>query len=212
MNKLEVSTEELGKNLECLELQNKIYRITNQTKIKELKITKETKEVQIILEKDASLTVGTILEIEDINTKIQIYSKESSSLLLQLGIHAKGKNVLTIENNMEENNCKNTIKVRMVGEENSHTTLKTVGSIKKNTFENEFTEDIKYLSEKTSFIECLPELLVSSKNTTANHFLSIGTIKEEDLFFLEAKGIEKEKAKSLIRECFIKSMIIREEE
>lgn len=212
MNKLEVSTEELRENVECLELkENRTYYIQKQIKIKQLDIPANVKNTKIVIEKNAGLICGCIVNIKNIETKITIESKENSTLLLQLGIHASKNNDLTIENLIEENNCKNTIRIRVVGEENSNTLLRTIGNMKKDTLEIEFTEDIKYLSEKTSKIECLPELLVASKDTLANHFLSIGTVSEEELFYLEAKGIKKEVACNLIRECFIKSMLIGEE-
>jgi len=212
MNKLKWNIEELGKDKEELELKdNTKYIILGTRKVKRLKIKENTHNIQIVLENNSSLQCGTTLDIENIHLKLEIINKENSTLLLQLGIKAKAKNELIIINNLEENNINSQIKIRVMGEKNSHTVLKATGVIKENTKKNEFLEDMKYLSEENIFIECLPEILVSSKDANVNHFLTIGTIKESDIFYLKSKGIEEEKAKNLIRECFIKSMEIREE-
>ena len=198
MNKIEYDTQ---KNLLNIPSGPSILNITDSMEIKKIIFPKEEFEEQSHLELHALET------LENRNGKMKIESKTDSSLIFHLGLLTKGKNNLTIQNEVSGSHAKSEIKIRLVGEENSHTVVQTTGILKKDTVENQFLEDVKYLNEEQSYIECLPELFVDSNEVEASHNVSIGCIREEDLFYLESKGISEEKARQVIRECFLKSML-----
>lgn len=214
MNKLPVSTVKIAENLDVLKITepNTIFEIEGQVKINALQIeTTSFHSLWKVLE-NASLCLGTVLELNNTNGRIEIESYENSQVVLQLGISAKGKNSFFIQNKLLESSIHNRIKLRVVGDLNSHTKIKATGLIEAGTKENEFLEDVKYLMEENNYIECLPELLVSSEDSVANHFMSIGCILEEELFYFGSKGICEDSAKELIRKSFLTSMRIGEEE
>ncbi len=209
LNKLTMNTRKLSQNISILEVKEKESVFIIQKPIIVEKIIFQAQDFVTTwkIEENAAFDCGCLLELKDCNGKIVIESSNKTKLILHLGIEAKGKNQLTIENilNGSENNSE--IVVRMVGDSDSYTTLKTTGVLKKDTKENIFLEEVKYLNENDNFIECIPELLVDSNDVTANHNVSIGNISKEDLFYLESKGIEENVARDLIRKCFINSMI-----
>ena len=182
-------------------------KVTDSMGIHEISFPKEEFDVTILLEEKSHLEVHAIKTLENINGKIKMESKTGSSLIFHLGLLAKGKNNLMIQNEVSGNHSTSEIKIRIVGEESSHTVVKTRGILKKDTTENTFLEDVKYLNEEQSYIECIPELLEDSNEVEASHNVSIGNIREEDLFYLESKGIQEETARQVIRECFLKSVL-----
>ena len=204
MNKIEYDTQ---KDLLNIPSGPSILNITDSMEIKKIIFPKEEFDATIILEEQSHLELHALETLENRNGKMKIESKTDSSLIFHLGLLTKGKNNLTIQNEVSGSHAKSEIKIRLVGEENSHTVVQTTGILKKDTVENQFLEDVKYLNEEQSYIECLPELFVDSNEVEASHNVSIGCIREEDLFYLESKGISEEKARQVIRECFLKSML-----
>ena len=59
-------------------------------------------------------------------------------------------------------------------------------------------------------ITCLPELIVLSDDVSASHNMTVGSISEEELFYLESRGISSDKAREMIRNSFLLSMKRRE--
>jgi len=209
LNKIKVSTVKLNSDITTLKIKenDSIYYISNEVKVKEIVFPNQAFHTTFVLEENSTLDCGCILNIKNCHGVIKIESTKNTHLHLYLGISASGKNDLTIENIVTNNNNESEIKVRMVGENDSHTFLKTVGVLKKDTLANMFLEDVKYLNEEESYIECLPELIVDSNDVEAFHNVTIGNITDEVLFYLESKNISINIAKKLIRDGFLKSMI-----
>ncbi len=202
---------ELRNNI--LELKNNtLYVVTKDTIIDTIKVVDSPFQITIQLNENATLTCGAVIKIENIIGNILIKNSNKTSCKIKLGIIAQGKNHLTINNTIYQNENESDILVRVIGEENSNTTIKTIGHILENTKDNKFTENVRYLNEEDSFIECIPELQISSNACEANHFVTIASIPEETIFYLETKGMSESIARNLIRTCFIQNMQIRKEE
>ncbi len=214
MNKLPVSTVKIIEDLDVLRITepNTIFEIEGQVKIKELQISTNSFHSFWILKDNSVLTLETIIELNNVTGNIKILSNENSRLFLQLGISLKNQNHFSIYNKLLKNYASSTIKLHLVGDLESHSIIKTTGEISLNTKGNEFLEDVKYLMEEKSHIECIPELFVSAEDCIANHFVTIGCISDEDIFYLNCKGISVDSARNLIRQSFLKSMFLREEE
>ena len=209
MNKIEYDTQNdlSSENIWNIPAGASVLHVTESMEIQKIIFPNEEFDVTIVLEERRHLELHALEILENVNGNIKMESKTDSTLIFHLGLLAKGQNHLTIQNEVSGNNSTSEIKIRLVGEENSHTVVKTRGSLKKDTIENKFLEDVKYLNEEQSYIECLPELFVDSNEVEAIHNVSIGRIRDEDLFYLESKGIEEDKARQVIRECFLKSML-----
>lgn len=98
---------------------------------------------------------------------------------------------------------KNESIFHVITEENGRCYMKTTGTIKKDTKENELLEELKGLTIFDSNITFLPELIVDSDDVIANHNSTIRMISEEELFYLKSKGINQEQAKELIKKGFL---------
>ncbi|MEG0977233.1 MAG: SufD family Fe-S cluster assembly protein, partial [Bacilli bacterium] len=60
-------------------------------------------------------------------------------------------------------------------------------------------------------INILPNMEINTFEVVANHFVTIGNIRESDLFYLKSKGIAEFVAKELILSGFLKSIFGGEE-
>ena len=208
MNKIEYDTKsDLSENVLEILAGTSLIKIKDSREIQKMIFPKEEFDVTILLEEKSRLEVRALETLENVKGKIKIENQNGTNLLFHLGLLVKGRNQLIIQNEVIGNTCNSNIKVRIVGEEGSHTVVRTTGILKKDTVENIFLEDVKYLNEEQSYIECIPELFVDSNEIEASHNVSIGGIRNEDLFYLESKGIQEEVARQVIRKCFLKSML-----
>lgn len=152
----------------------------------------------------SNLTIESKTIFENVKGSLLIISEDHSHLVMHLGITARKINNLVIENEVKGSYACSEIKIRVIGEEKSNTTLKTVGHILNHTKEDTFLEEVKYLNEEDSIITCIPLLLVSSNDVVANHNVTVSNISEEELFYLESKGIKKSNARTMLREIFLR--------
>lgn len=192
----------IDKPLNNLIINDKIVYIKGRVSINKIDIS-NIKEGIIVLEDNASLIIHDIIDIEGINGNLSIISNNNTTLDLGLGISSKGKNTFNIINRLVGNNNKSNIKIRVVSEKYSYINMKLTGIIESNTKNNDYTEDIKYLNLYPETIICLPELIVNSNDTVANHLMSVGNVNEEELFYLESRGINKKDSIEMIKRGFL---------
>lgn len=168
------------------------------------------KELNIHLKKDCHLTLEFLLEVEDSKNKITIENEEGSSVDLHYACLYKGKNELTITSVLNTNNNNNQIFVRAV-EEDGTLLVNALGSIEEETENNVYLEEIRALTKNNNSIKIRPDLIVKTDFVNAIHNATIGPVSESELFYLESKGLSKEKAKDLIKEGFLKGIIEKED-
>lgn len=209
MNKLILETKEtLDNNLEVLEIIGNTTRleIENQVEIDSILFPEVPFKTTWVLKKGAKVLICVAEEISKLEGEINIISEEYTNLVFHLGIYAKDKNNLEIKNTLLKDNCSSDIKIRIATSKDANIYLKATGDIKKGVKNVVYLEDIKYLNEYPSSIVCLPELLVESDDAVANHNMTVASIDEETLFSLEARGLNEEKSRELIRKSFVESM------
>ena len=80
------------------------------------------------------------------------------------------------------------------------------GKIDKDSKDNILNEYAKVINKGTGNIVIIPNLLVDSCNVEANHGAAICKISDDDLLYLESKGISNEKANKLLEDSFILSI------
>ena len=77
------------------------------------------------------------------------------------------------------------------------------GVITKDATDTVFRQDNKIinLTEGKSFI--LPNLIVDNSDIEASHSAYIGTFKEDDIFYMQTRGIKKEEVEKLLIKAFL---------
>ena len=209
MNKIIMTTgETLGGNIENLVISNKKthLNINKNTYIKNLTLNVKEFNLTFHIQEKVSFHFESILKLQDVKGVIHLNLEDKTNVYFGLGIQSSLENRLDILTTLQGSHTNCEVKVRLVGKEKSKMMMQLTGSLLSNTLDNNFTEDVKYLFSEDAYIEVLPELLVASNDTLANHNMSVGKMSEEDLFYLESKGLKAQEAQEIYREGFIESV------
>lgn len=164
----------------------------------------ENAKLQIHLQDNAKL------ELEDNwnngNETIEIISENETTNIIHLFIEAKKDINLILKNQMIGNKNSTNIQIHAVTDFEGSIKIKSIGHIGKNTQDNEFLEELKGLIVNDQPIIFLPDLIVDSDSVIANHNATIKCLDEEELFYLQSKGIDRHFAKNLIKEGFLNKL------
>lgn len=99
------------------------------------------------------------------------------------------------------NNNKLIINGRLIGNDNNGFVKAVVNSSDK-ALNNEITENIKVLNENGTII-VEPILEINNNEATANHFVTIGSVDKNELFYLQTKGLSYNASYNLLKLSFI---------
>lgn len=110
-----------------------------------------------------------------------------------------------IKNVVVGSNNKSNIKLRCVSY-SGKITIGVLADIKGNTKDNDLIEDIKGINEN-GVIEIEPNMEINTSEVTANHYVTISKVSEDDLFYLECKGLSRDFAKTLVLAGFLNQMM-----
>lgn len=188
---------------------NSTIKVVHNLDVIEWELPSSKFNCDIYLDDNVILESHCLLNLENIDGTIHIHSKNNNVVNISLGLSLKNENNIIIKNSLDGNSSYSKILLHVIQSDNSKSTLKTVGLINEKTVNNEFIEQIKVLNLKEEKITCLPELLVYSNEAIAIHSATIRTISDDELFYLNSKGIDNENAKNLIANGFLKSMLNR---
>ena len=75
--------------------------------------------------------------------------------------------------------------------------------IEENTSNNELLEDLRGLNLNDNTLVIKPDMQINSLDVIANHKVTISNVKNDELFYLESKGVNKTDAINLLKEGFI---------
>lgn len=162
--------------------------------------------ITLVLEDNASLNLTINALTEHQQNKIIINSKNTTQFVCRMNLEVKENLSLEFQNNLLGNNNVSHILIHAVTEQNGNCKIKTTGTVKKDTVDNEFLEEIKGLTIASSTITFLPDLIVDSDSVVANHNATIKQIESDELFYLQSKGISLENAINLIKEGFLNKL------
>ena len=188
---------------------NSTIKVVQNLDVIEWELPSSKFNCDIYLDDNVILESHCLLNLENIDGTIHIHSKNNNVVNISLGLSLKNENNIISKNSLDGNSSYSKILLHVIQSDNSKSTLKTVGLINEKTVDNEFIEQIKVLNLKEEKITCLPELLVYSNEAIAIHSATIRTISDDELFYLNSKGIDNENAKNLVANGFLKSMLNR---
>ena len=159
--------------------------------------------ITINLANNSELLYNRFQNINNMDTNITINQDSNSSIEFNYSIIAHDKGKLIMKSNVLGDNNKTSIKVKALTKDLGALVLQCTTDNKDNTANNELLESLKILmlNEEESII--IPDLLVASNEVEVNHAATISGIREDELFYLNSKGISIDNAKKLISEGFI---------
>ena len=152
-----------------------------------------------ILEKNASLKYYEIGK--NIHTTINLQGEnaecEINGLLIGSGkwsIHTTHQNKLT----------KSNILIRTIVDKKEKSEIDGLITINEACPKSEGHESIKNLMlDKSAIVKAIPRLKISTDDVICTHDATISQLKENDLFYLQSRGLTKENAKKLLIEGFV---------
>lgn len=145
------------------------------------------------------------------NSRVVINQCNNSKVSFKESFIANTNSKLKIENNITGNNNISEVIARLTAKENSEVVVDATLNVLEGTVNNEVKEDLKGLELENSKIVIIPNMLVASEEVMANHFVSIGNVSEEDLFYLTSKGLSENNARKLLETGFLISEFNDEE-
>ena len=162
------------------------------------------KELDIILSDNCYVNLYINNKLDSINSTINIYVNNNTSFNLYSGFKTKDNSNIKIINNIKGNNNNSNIKLRGIAKDNLLNIDVSLKVIEK-TKDNILVEDIKGITDGGK-IMIKPIMEIDTHEVIANHFVTIGNIDKNMLFYLTSKGISKRKAKSLILNGFLNTV------
>lgn len=164
-------------------------------------------DLNIVLNKGAILVLNMFDYTELHSCNIRVESHDQSVFTLNASFICMDEYVLNIENDLNGNNINNSVFVRGINEKEGTVKVTMSTNIPKNTHDNVINEYAKVINKSDNSNVLIPKLIVDTNDVTANHGVSIDSISDDEIFYLESKGLSKDVAKHLIEEGFILSIM-----
>lgn len=153
-------------------------------------------EINIILNNNSSLIVNSLNN--DNETMVNINLCENSNITYNHSVLSKENSLSTFNINHMKNNSISNINNNGINMNNGKLFFTINGIIPKKLSNIICNQSSKIINFKKGNSKIIPNLIIDSNDIIANHSAYIGEIGEEELFYLESRGIKKESIKKLI--------------
>ena len=163
--------------------------------------------LDITIENDAKLVLNMFDYVNDLTININVISSDRSKFTLNACFICEGKYELNIDNNLYGSDIENTVNIRGINEKSGTVKILMNGVVAGETKNNIMNEYARIINKSDSANVLIPNLIVNTNEVSANHGVSIGGFRDNELFYLMSKGIDKHTAKKIIEEGFILSIM-----
>lgn len=166
--------------------------------------------INIIIKDNASLFIDYFNDIEKLKTKINIEIGNKSSITFNHSYLNKNSYELNIDVNYKSELSSAVINIKGIND-NGLSSINAIGKVESNNINNVLDEKIKLININNGKSICKPIMLINTSKVIANHENAIGSINEEELFYLMSKGLTKENAIKLLCKGYLLSNMHNEE-
>lgn len=163
--------------------------------------------LKILLEPNSSLVFNMFDYAVNLSVNLDIEANDNSRFIINSSFISESDYSLNIDTKLYGDNIYGRVDVRGINEKTgvSKVTMNgTVAGLTKGCELNEYAKIINY-GEKPNVM--IPNLIVNTNEVVANHGVSIGTIDQNELFYLKTKGLDEITSKTLIEEGFLLSIL-----
>lgn len=189
---------------------NNIIIVDNNINKEVCLFNEKYENINIIIKDNASLIIDYFNDIEKLKTKINIEIGNKSSLILNHSYLNKNSYELNIDVNYKSELSSVVINIKGIND-NGLSSINAIGEVNTNNINNVLDEKIKLININNGKSICKPIMLINTSKVIANHENAIGSINEEELFYLMSKGLTKENAEKLLCKGYLLSNIHNEE-
>jgi Fe-S cluster assembly scaffold protein SufB len=152
--------------------------------------------LKIIMEENSQLTVNSINK--DNSSSININLKKGSSITYNHSTLTDIDSVNEFIINHLDSDSTSIINNNGINRKENKLFFNIDGIIPKNLLNINCNQSSKILNYSNGNSKIIPNLIIDSNDIVANHAAYIGEINEEELFYLESRGIEKDNIKMLM--------------
>lgn len=189
---LDIQVKDLTLNIKGNVLINEISKKENE----ELNLT-------INIEPKSSFIYNRFIIHNKAYNNITINQDSTSSVSFNYSLIATDKVDLTINSTLTGNDNETSIKVASVTESIGKVIITSTADVQPKIENNNLLESLKILLLNNEESICIPNLLVSSNEVEVNHAATISGIPQDDLFYLNSKGLSNEAATKLIKNGYL---------
>lgn len=132
---------------------------------------------------------------------LNIKQEKNSYCILNISLFIKADTSININNIILSDNNKFIINLRVIGAKN-HGNINVNSQVKAHTKNNLVVEDLKGILEDGS-LNLMPILEIDTEEVMAEHFATIGNFSEDELFYLQTKGISRQEGLKILKNSFI---------
>lgn len=193
-----------------------IYILDDKTK--DIEINGDSKIYIINLDGDINLNINlsdnSKVEVFDFNlknknTNINVIQNNNTSFIYNHSFKIDGEYNLNLIANINGDN--NINKINIYGISNGYSKLIVDGIVKENTKNNVLDENIKVL---TIGGKCFtrPMMHINVKECIANHNTAISNVRDDEIFYLMSKGLDRDSSIKLISDGYLYGLFKSEEE
>ena len=153
-------------------------------------------DISVKLERESSLTVNSLNKDNSVNVVVTLL--ENSNINYN---HSTLSNIDSINNfriNHESNSSVSNINNNGINRNDNKLFFNIDGVIPKNLKEIVCNQNSKIINFNNGNSKIIPNLIIDSNDIIANHAAYIGEIGEEELFYMQSRGINIEDIKRLV--------------
>lgn len=207
----------VDKNQKLILDSNKLNR-QNQVVIKkgvdcEIEIIEENKqiELELLLEENSNTEVSIFLENSDLTLKANLIGRDAEIKISYSNLSTRDSNN-HIHIYHKESNTRSTVYCNGYSKKSSSIHFDVNGYVEKTSKNCSCIQDSKIIEEEDSKSQINPNLYIENYDVEAAHSAYIGPFQKDEIFYLESRGIRKEKGIELLVRAHLLGKLKLEEE
>lgn len=139
--------------------------------------------------------------------KIEVFLEDGASFIANIAFTSIEKYSLDISVSIDGDDTNSRVKIRGINGPSGTSYITMDGKVKRGAKNAKMDEFVKILNKSDESSVVVPALIVDSNEVEANHGVAIGHLNDDEVFYLETKGIEKDDAKDLLERGFLTSIL-----
>ena len=159
--------------------------------------------LDVSISKKSSLILNIFDYAVSDEIKIDVTLDDGANLILNNAFISEENYGLTIDTKLYGSNIDVYVNVRGINEENASSRVIMNGSIAGETRGSCMSEYAKIINKSENSAVLIPNLVVDTNEVEANHGVSIGSIDQNEIFYLLSKGIGYDDATKMIENGFL---------
>ena len=159
-------------------------------------------DLKINVKDNSSLTINYFNQIDELDTSFSITVNNKSKFTLNHSFINNHKYNLNINTDFLKEESNININIHGLNDQGK-LNINVDGYVKTDKVNNYLDENIRIINLNDGEVTSNPNMFIDTSKVIANHNTTIGSIREDELFYLMSKGLDREKSIKLITKGFL---------